>query len=191
VQIVERTPQRFDPDVVAARPPYLLRGFFQVERYFAEIAEELDAAIRLPELPAPPDLRPTVAVSFRRGDYVGRPWALPVRYQERALERLCADVRPGSIVVFCDDLEFAELVAPRVMRFAPARVCAEPHPVRALAEMVRCDHFVIPNSSFAWWAAWLGERRPGEHVVVAPEGWMDEARRTEVIPDRWVRVARG
>jgi hypothetical protein len=191
VQVVERTRQRFDPAVVAARPPYLLRGFFQVERYFAGIADELDATIRLPELPAPADPRPAVAVSFRRGDYVGHPWALPVRYQERALERLCADVRPASLVVFCDDLEFAGLVAPHLERFAPARVCAERDPARTLAEMVRCDHFVIPNSTFGWWAAWLGERRPGEHAVVAPEGWMDASRRTEVIPDRWLRVDRG
>jgi hypothetical protein len=33
--------------------------------------------------------------------------------------------------------------------------------------MTLCNHFVISNSTFGWWAAWLGEVR-GESEVIVP-----------------------
>jgi hypothetical protein len=184
----ERSPHRFDPTVVAAAPPYHLRGFLQSEDYFLAVADDVAAAIRLPDTPAPGP-GPVLAVSFRRGDYVGRPYLLPMTYYDAAVERACAEVQPGTIVVFCDDHEFAALVAPRLERFAPTRVGVARHPTHVLAEMAACDHFVIPNSSFGWWAAWLAERRPGLHLVVAPEGWLTPGRPGDTIPARWTRVA--
>ncbi len=187
LHVRERSPHRVDPAVVAAEPPYFLRGFLQSERYFVEVADEVAAAVRLPDTPALGP-GPVVAVSYRRGDYVGYPYLLPMTYYDAALERVCAEVQPGTIVVFSDDHEFAALVAPRLERFAPTRVGVARHPTHVLAEMAACDHFVISNSSFAWWAAWLAERRPGRHLVVAPDGWLTPGAPEDTIPERWERA---
>jgi hypothetical protein len=191
----ERTPHRFDPRLLAARPPYLLRGYFQTERYFADVADEVTDALRLPspESVLPPDLRrPVVGVSFRRGDYVGNPWALPLRYQETALEQLRDRVDPGTLLVFSDDAEFAELTVPRLERFGPVR-SAQPFldsPLDGLSAQAGCDHLVIANSTFSWWAAWLGDRRAGSRprIVLAPHGWLGQDADLDVIPDRWHQV---
>jgi hypothetical protein len=59
-----------------------------------------------------------------------------------------------------------------------------------LALMTACQFFVIPNSSFAWWAAWLGQR--SDKLVICPRRWFNdtvsEARSSEVVPDGWVRI---
>ena len=188
LHVREKSPHRVDPAVVAAEPPYFLRGYLQSERYFVDVADELAAAIHLRDTPALGP-GPVVAVSYRRGDYVGYPYLLPMTYYDAAIERVCAEVQPCTIVVFCDDHEFAALVAPRLERFAPTRVGVARHPADVLAEMAACDHFVIPNSSFAWWAAWSAERRPGRHLVVAPEGWMTPGQPQDTIPERWERIA--
>jgi hypothetical protein len=37
--------------------------------------------------------------------------------------------------------------------------------------MSRCAHFIISNSSFSWWPAWLSRRSPGK-IVVMPDVWL-------------------
>jgi hypothetical protein len=41
-----------------------------------------------------------------------------------------------------------------------------------MALMAACDHNIITNSSFSWWAAWLGE--PEGRQVVMPKRWFPE-----------------
>ncbi len=185
---------RFHPEVTGFGPPVLLTGFFQNEEYFAPRATEVLEALQLPPVDAlvPTDrARPLIAVVFRRGDYVDLDWALPLRYYEHALDRMAELVPDGTVLVFSDDREFAELacgwLAPRYPVVAVPTLSRRP--VDHLALMQRCDHHIVANSSFSWWGAWLAEhRRPGvEHHLLVPEGWVaDDA---TSFPARWERIA--
>ena len=38
--------------------------------------------------------------------------------------------------------------------------------------MGKCDHFIIANSTFSWWAAWLSTTQNEENkIVIAPDTW--------------------
>ena len=54
--------------------------------------------------------------------------------------------------------------------------------------MSHCKHFVIPNSSFAWWAVWLSRRE--DQLVVAPERWFNdpEIDTRDLVPENWIRL---
>lgn len=183
----------FHPDVLSFAPPLLLTGFFQNEEYFAPRTAELLAALQLPSVAhlLPSDLaRPLIAVVFRRGDYVDRQWALPLRYYEDALDRMAELVPDGTLVVFADDAAFAQLACDWLGSRYP--VVAVPSlssdPVDHLALMELCDHHVLANSSFSWWGAWLAEqRRPGTaHHLLVPAGWIEDD--DALIPSRWERI---
>lgn len=53
--------------------------------------------------------------------------------------------------------------------------------------MQHCKHFVIANSSFSWWGAWLS--RHGGKIVVAPRRWFgDGSDEGDIVPPGWVRL---
>ena len=54
--------------------------------------------------------------------------------------------------------------------------------------MRNCKYFIIPNSSFAWWAAWLSDS-VGK-IVIAPKKWFSDTsiNTTDLIPSDWIRI---
>jgi hypothetical protein len=55
--------------------------------------------------------------------------------------------------------------------------------------MACCKHFIIPNSTFAWWAVWLANRK--DNLVIAPQKWLNDPTwdTKDLIPDHWIRMA--
>ena len=56
--------------------------------------------------------------------------------------------------------------------------------------MSRCKHFILANSTFSWWAAWLADN-PGKTVIVPDiysdtgiSGWGFEG----LIPEKWIKL---
>jgi hypothetical protein len=53
--------------------------------------------------------------------------------------------------------------------------------------MSGCRHFIISNSTYSWWAAWLG--RAPEKTVIAPRQWFQAATvPAGLIPPEWITI---
>ena len=151
-----------------------LYGFFQTEKYFKhiqkeirkdftfkdEIKDECDDLIKQFTNP--------IALHIRRGDFV---WnnknhpPLSLDYYKSALDLFDSD---REVIIFSDDTEWCkeqELFADD--RFA---VAEGGNQFYDLCLMSMCDDFIIANSTFSWWGAWLGNRGK----VIAHKRWVGE-----------------
>lgn len=192
----------FDGEVLQQRPPLLLEGYWQSEKYFLPAA---DAIRRDFSLAGEPDaanramlaqMQQTCAVSLhvRRGDYVTNPTAAAFHgscspeYYQRAVDHIASRCGPLTLFVFSDDQDWVR----RNMQFAHPTVHVDCNPPERGAWdmhlMKHCRHHVIANSSFSWWGAWLNPSP--DKVVVAPRQWFTDAAidTSDLIPASWVRM---
>jgi hypothetical protein len=54
--------------------------------------------------------------------------------------------------------------------------------------MTNFKHFIIPNSTFAWWGAWLSQKR--NKIVVAPKRWSGKLpmNKIDILPNNWIKI---
>ncbi len=54
--------------------------------------------------------------------------------------------------------------------------------------MSTCKHFVLANSSFSWWGAWLSNN-PSK-LVICPKQWFGDSTidTSDLIPPEWIRI---
>lgn len=66
------------------------------------------------------------------------------------------------------------------------------HEYEDLWLMSLCHHGIMSNSSFCWWASWLGDKRD-DRIVLAPDPWYFNAGAkqldtSDLLPLRWKKV---
>ena len=52
--------------------------------------------------------------------------------------------------------------------------------------MTQCKHNIIANSSFSWWAQYLGDYE--NKIVVSPDRWYNLGIETDIMMDSWIRM---
>lgn len=171
----------FDARFLEAPADCVLMGYFQSPRYFEDEAEALRAEMNLESLPWSGATRElaarlaseqSVAVHVRRTDFVGRAEfdLCGAAYYREAIGRMRDVLKGPRFHVFSDDPEScASFLTGRDVEVVP-RSEESADPLRDLYLMSCARHQVIANSSYSWWAAWLG-RQPGQRVV-APDRWL-------------------
>lgn len=172
----------YDPGVLMLREPVCLVGYWQSERYFIDIADRIraDFTLREPLAGANAGLLDlarsagSVGLHVRRGDFVSLNEAAQVHglcsidYYRRAIDLVRQRCPECRFLVFSNDPEWARAELP-LDASAVFVTGNERQPEHDLTLMSACRHHIIANSSFSWWAAWLGHSP--EQIVIAPSPW--------------------
>lgn len=174
-----------------------LRGLFQHPSYYESVLP--DVVSRIVDKLGPRFDREAgdgvVAMHFRRGDYVLHGYDLPLSFQEEALSIVVERCTVSRILVMSDDHDFARLAAEHFERGGIAATVVGGDPARSelddFCALASAQHLVMSNSTFAWWAAMVGDHlRPGDdRVVVCPTPWMP-LRAAATIPSATLDLSR-
>lgn len=183
-------------------------GYFQSPKYFGDQEDAVRAASSAwlhgmltkrgkgfaAQLAADPH---SAAVHVRRGDYLSNPVAaahhgsLKNGYYDAALSAL-RDLGKRNVVWFSDDTDWviAELARPGDTVATPAMMADMTTASGGeIALMASCSSRVIANSSFSWWAGWLGAAPTADSPVIAPAQWFTGSQDTarDLVPGSWLR----
>ena len=148
-----------------------LVGFFQTEKYFKHVKDKVrkeftfqdyivnECAEILDVFENP------IALHIRRGDYLINSMNhhnLTLDYYKEALTYFPKD---RQVVIFSDDTEWCmEQLLFVDDRFIISEGNGSYHD---LYLMTQCSDFIISNSTYSWWGAWLADRG----TVIAPSVW--------------------
>lgn len=174
----------FDPEILK-RDPALFEGYFQTEKYFKDIEEEVREAYQFRNFIPTQAVRDwekqitccnAVSVHIRRGDYL-----LPKHshlyqgicddaYYENAIALMKEKYPDAKFFFFSNDQEWV-----KAHYCGPEYFVVEGNDEDAgfadLYLMSKCKHHIIANSSFSWWGAWLNPNR--EKTIAAPKTWLN------------------
>jgi hypothetical protein len=155
-----------------------LHGYFQTEKYFEHIKEEVRNEYRFPEhlISSAKEFTKTmqgfelVSVHFRKSDYLNLKHFYNTdldAYYEEAFKIF--DSKKYKFLLFSDDIDFLYCNFSNKERF---HICDAKNQFLELATMTICDHNIIANSSFSWWGAWLNPNI--NKKIIAPKRWFNE-----------------
>lgn len=190
----------FDPSVLPeAREGVVYDGWWQSPKYFAgvEAAIREDFQFSRPIIAASQELlgrienSNAVCLNVRRTDFlkVDTLNATNLDYFLRAADYLGQKVDAPRFFIFSDDVAWCR---ENIKLDFPMEVVGHEHKGfkfgNYLQLMTRCRHFIIPNSSFAWWAAWLNTGK--DKQVVAPKHWFTDPAidTSDLVPTTWHRL---
>jgi hypothetical protein len=188
----------FDPRFLDLRVdrPIFLDGYWQDNRYFSDIravllsdltlqqplresAESLAQQMRSSEsvaihirllhsLPAGIDQPSVAAVN------------LPVEYLRTAIQKIKEQVRDPKFYLFSDSKSISTIpgLGEDVTRVEWG---GDDAAHEDLYLMSQCKHFIIANSTFSWWGAWLG--RNSQSIIVTPA--LSELQKRLRVPEEW------
>jgi len=168
-----------------------LWGFFQTEKYFKNVEEIIRKDYTFKDeilLPCKEMMdsvlgdTKVIGLHIRRTDYLTNPnhCFVGLDYYKKALSMFDTNT---NVLVFSDDPIWCH----EELMFADDRfmISDSDNAYIDMCLMSMCTDFIIGNSSFSWWAAWLANKGK----VIAPKNWFPDQKDTsDLYCDGWIVV---
>lgn len=160
-----------------------IAGYFQNENYFVEIAHEIKKLYnyRYP-LPSFTSGRTVVAIHIKLDDRSQNPdhQSLPVSYYTEALSIMRKNFENPIFLVFLDE---PEKCPTEFLEDPSCHILPLLYEFQVFGMMCSCDAFIIANSTFSWWPAWLSDAK---HVI-CPSSY-SPLKKWNICPLRWEHI---
>ena len=167
-----------------------LYGFFQSEKYFKHIEDEIREDFTFVDDILNPCKEAfgsdeMVGLHIRRSDYLQKQDYHPLCTQEYYKEALSKFSDTIPVVIVSDDPAWCA----KQELFEPDRflISESNDNLVDMCILSLCKYHIIANSSFSWWGAWLAN----SEKVIAPKVWYGPAANideSDIVPETWERI---
>lgn len=205
----------FDRLVLEKDPAYLT-GYFQSEKYFKDIEEQvrkafvfssliwegLDEGVKEKMERHLERIQSSLSISIhvRRGDYLTTSQVFggicTEAYYQSAVRRMLEDYPEALFFVFSNDIEWVKAWISRLCRetesldesrFVVIEGTTENTGYLDMLLMSRCKHHILANSSFSWWGAWLNPSK--DKQMISPSVWFNNQDSRDIYTETMIQIS--
>lgn len=184
-----------------------LCGYFQSERYFENSKNEVKNILKFKDEYVQQfsflHQKQCCSIHFRHGDifdrqtgggHVGVEEYHPVmtpEYYHSAMQHMINN-KVNHFYIFYDHVETKEWIDKNInlKNINFTFVSNLDNNMQDFINMSLCEHNIIANSTFSWWAAWLNCNE--EKIVIAPKNWFgpkySHFDTKDLLPQKWLRI---
>lgn len=188
----EKYEYKFDSDILNIKDNTYLNGYWQSEKYFKSYRNDL-LKMFTPKYELSDGCKNyihwvhnnnSVAIHVRRGDYVALGICIGNEYYDKAITYIEKKIESPVYYVFSDDLYYAkDMFKDKQGIYNYVKYESSNLGLDDFFIMKECDHIIMANSSFSWWAAWLNNN--DDKIVVCPKY---EQREGDFYPEEWKQI---
>lgn len=195
------TGNHFNADFFKSNRSVAIDGYFQSYKYFDFLRHQLFHDFQLIEPLDDRNLKAlelilscnSVCIHVRRGDYVSLQNAnefhglCDLNYYMEAMTIIHSKIQNPHFFIFSDDIPWCRSQFNETnISFVNVNNSDNAH--LDLNLMKNCKNFIIANSSFSWWGAWLAENK--NKIVIAPKKWFaeEDSKIDDRIPIEWTCI---
>lgn len=175
----------------------VLYGYWQSERYFKEIEEYIKKRFTFVDISKESQSlldflhqENSVAIHVRRGDYLKQNRYVNLsetEYYRNAIHKVYEEIPNPSFFVFSDTIEWCRENMPLPVDTTYVDFNTDRKSYEDMFLMSNASNIILANSSFSWWAGYLGNHnrvyRPSKYKV----NWKAEDD-INLFPIRWIKV---
>ena len=177
-----------------------LDGLWQSEKYFKDFRDDILSLYNFDVIKKKEkninflkkiDISKSICLNVRRTDFINNPEHNVVNinyYKNAVLNFINILGNDLKIYVFSDDLEWCK----KNLKFNNINFVEHEYAGYKFYDylyLMSCfENFIIPNSSFGWWACWLSKYK--DKIIMTPERWsglIDESL-IDIVPPEWIRI---
>jgi hypothetical protein len=201
-QEFEKSPFIFNEDLLKKKivKNVSITGFFQSEKYFIHYKKIVLKLFSFPKIKNKLHQKylnliknkNSVAIHIRRGDYLNDRKVRYIHgilgedYYKKSISYIKKKVKNPIFFIFSDDIE---LVKKTFSFFNNKKYIFTDtkSSINDLYLMSNCKHFIIANSTFSWWGAWLSKNK--YKIVCAPKRWLRaRVSAPDIMPESWKKI---
>lgn len=174
-----------------------LIGYFQTEKFFEHCIPLIRQQFELKEeyvnfvIERYPSIKNSISIHIRRGDYLNQPNhhpVLPISYYDLLLEQ--ESDKYENVYVFSDDKNWVKEKFTSEKFIIPSFEIDDD--LMSFVLLCQSKDFVISNSSYSWWAAWLSQNINKKVYCPTNDRWFGSSysnlNTKDLLPDNWIKI---
>lgn len=178
---------------------YLFQGYWQNRTYVEAVQQILNEKLKFNiemdigerEIQDLMERSVSVSIHIRRGDYLSPENKVKFSgictedYYKRAIKYFIQKYPQAHFFVFSDDEAYAKNNFKGRTNFHIMKKHEKDY--HDLFLMSKCEHNIIANSSFSWWAAWLNNNSHKE--IICPSKWFNvDDISQRMLVNKWIKI---